>query len=74
MITAEKESNMPIWIIISAGCHQESSVSIAIAYGSDGHGSIPSMSKRFFSSPQHPDRIWGSPSLSSGYEELLPQR
>jgi hypothetical protein len=29
----------------------------------DGRGSIPSKSKRFSSSSQHPDQLWGQPSL-----------
>jgi hypothetical protein len=39
-------------------------------YGLDGLGSIPD-NARFFFSPQHPDRLWGPPSLmSSGHRRL----
>jgi hypothetical protein len=31
----------------------------------DGLGSIPGRGKRFFSTPQRPDRFWGPPSLFS---------
>jgi hypothetical protein len=33
------------------------SVGIAMGYGQNGRGSIPSRDKRFFSSPQRPDRL-----------------
>jgi hypothetical protein len=50
-----------------------SSVVIATGYRLDGQGSIPSRGKRFFSSPQHPDQLWGLPSLlSNGYWGLCP--
>jgi hypothetical protein len=41
------------------------SVGVATGYGLDGRGSIPGRSKRHFSSPQRPDRLWGPPSLLS---------
>jgi hypothetical protein len=48
-------------------------VGIAMGYGLDGRGSIPGRSKRFFSFPQCPDRLWGQPSLlSNGYWGLFP--
>jgi hypothetical protein len=51
---------------------QESSVSIVIGYGLGGWGLIPGRCKRFFSFPQHPDQLWGPPSLlSSGYWGLF---
>jgi hypothetical protein len=41
-------------------------------YGLDGLGWIPGRSKRFFSSPQRPDRFWCPPSLLfSGYRGAL---
>jgi hypothetical protein len=39
----------------------ESSVRTAMGYGLDGRGSIPGRGTRFFSSPQHPDRLRGPP-------------
>jgi hypothetical protein len=40
----------------------------------DGRGSIPGRDKRFFSTLQRPDRLWGPPSLVSyGYRRLLPR-
>jgi hypothetical protein len=37
-------------------------------------GLIPGRDKRFFSSPQHPDRLWGpSSDLSNGYRGLFPR-
>jgi hypothetical protein len=52
---------------------QASSYDILMGYKLDGKGisSIPSRRKRFFSSPQHPDQLWGPSSLSSGYWGLL---
>jgi hypothetical protein len=50
----------------------DSSVGIAKGYVLDGRGSIPGRSKRFLSAPQHPDQLWGLPSLqSNGYLGLL---
>jgi hypothetical protein len=44
---------------------------VGIATGLDGPGSNPG-SARFLSSPQRPDRFWGSPSLlSNGYRGLF---
>jgi hypothetical protein len=46
---------------------QDTSVGIVMGYGLDGLGLIPG-SERFFSSPPHPDRLWGpSIRLSNGY-------
>jgi hypothetical protein len=43
-------------------------LSIVTGYGLDGPSLIPGRVK-FFSSPQHPDRLWGPPSLlSNGYQ------
>jgi hypothetical protein len=42
-------------------------------YGLEDRGSIPGRGKRFFSSPQRPDRLWGPSSLlSNGYRGLSP--
>jgi hypothetical protein len=50
-----------------------SPVEIGTGYGLDGRGSIPSCA-RLFSSPQHPNRLWGlSSSLSNGYRWLFLQ-
>jgi hypothetical protein len=46
-------------------CFGDSSVGIATGYGLDGRGSIPCRAKRFFSSPQLPDSLWGPLSLIS---------
>jgi hypothetical protein len=47
------------------------SVGIATGYGLDTRGSIPGKGKRFFSTPQRPDMLWGSPSLLlNGYRRL----
>jgi hypothetical protein len=44
----------------------------ATSYELDGRGSIPGRAKRFFSSPQRPDRLWSPLSLlHNGYRELL---
>jgi hypothetical protein len=52
---------------------QDSSVSITRGCGMDGRGSISWRCRRFFSTPQRPDRLWGSSShLSSGYLGLFP--
>jgi hypothetical protein len=49
-------------------------VGIATGYGLDGQGSIPGRCKRFFSSSQRPDRLWGLPSpLSIGYQGRFTQ-
>jgi hypothetical protein len=49
------------------------SVSIATGYGLEGPVSIPG-SARFFSSPQHPDRLWSPSSLlTNGYRGLFPR-
>jgi hypothetical protein len=45
-----------------------SAVGITTDYGLGGCGSIPDKDKRFFFTPQRPDRLWGPPSLlSNGY-------
>jgi hypothetical protein len=42
------------------------------SYGLDGRDSIPGRDKRFVSTPQRPDRLWGPPSLlSNGYWGLI---
>jgi hypothetical protein len=39
---------------------QNSSVSMVTGYGPDSRGLIPGKGKRLFSTPQRPDRLWGS--------------
>jgi hypothetical protein len=41
----------------------DSSVSIAMAWGMNGQGSIPGRNKRFLSIPQRPDLLWAPESL-----------
>jgi hypothetical protein len=42
--------------------------------GLDGHGSNPSSCRRFFPSPEGPDRPWSPPSpLYNGYRGLFPR-
>jgi hypothetical protein len=63
-------------IVISVGKEKEkalstcrnrgSSVGIATSYDLDGWVSIPGRGKRFFSSPQQPDRLWSPPNQSNG--------
>jgi hypothetical protein len=36
---------------------------IVMGYGLDSRSSISGRNKRFFSPSQHPDRLWGPPSL-----------
>jgi hypothetical protein len=46
---------------------------IETGYKLEGRGSILGRGERFFSSPQHPDRLSGPPSLlSNAYLELFP--
>jgi hypothetical protein len=45
---------------------------IEMSYELDGQGLIPGRGKRFFSTTQRPDWLWGSPNLlSNGYQELF---
>jgi hypothetical protein len=39
---------------------RDSSLGVATGYEVDGRGSIPGRSKRFFSTPRCPDRLWAS--------------
>lgn len=49
-------------------------VGMATGYGLDGYASIPSQSKRFFSSPQLLYQPWGLPSLFfSEYQKFFPR-
>jgi hypothetical protein len=53
---------------------RDSSVGIAMGYGVDAQVSITGRGKRFFSTPQRPDQLWGPDSLlSNGYLGLFPQ-
>jgi hypothetical protein len=65
-------SNPPSVICLSrntvCGKSRDNSVGMVTGYGMDRQGSTLGRVKRFFSSPQRPDRLWGAPSLlSSGY-------
>jgi hypothetical protein len=51
---------------VPEGRSRNSSAGIATGYGLDWPGSTPGRA-RFFSSPQHPDRFCGSPSLLSDW-------
>jgi hypothetical protein len=43
-------------------------IRLAVGYGLDSPGSIPARGKKFLTTPQRPDWLWGLPSLlSSGY-------
>jgi hypothetical protein len=56
------------WVKILNIISQKSSVGIATGYGLEGRDSIPGGRKRFFSTPQCPDELWGSPNfLSNGW-------
>jgi hypothetical protein len=53
---------------------RDSSVCVASGYGLDCQGSIPGRDKRFFSTPQRPDRLWDPRSLVyNGYRGLFPR-
>jgi hypothetical protein len=45
--------------------NQDGSVGIVTGYWSGGRGSILCTDKRFFSTPQRPDRLWSPPTLVS---------
>jgi hypothetical protein len=60
-------------LVSDNGC-QESSVSKATGYGLDSRVSIPSWGKKYFSTVQHPDQLWGSTRLlCNGYWALFLQ-
>jgi hypothetical protein len=63
-----------LWLMyVHAKRGRDSSDGIEMGYGLDGRGSIPGKGKRFFSTSQHLDRIWGSPGLLYiGYWGLVP--
>jgi hypothetical protein len=64
---------IPIFIVTSLVWNRNSSVSIGTDQRLDGWGSLPSSIKRFSSTPQRPDRLWGPPSfLSRWYRDLSP--
>jgi hypothetical protein len=51
-----------------------SSLGIATGYELDGQGSILCKGKRYFSSPQQPDQLWGHlPSYPMGTGSSLPK-
>jgi hypothetical protein len=53
---------------------RDSLVGIATRYGLEGRGSIPGRGEICFFTPQHPDRLWGPPSLlSNGPGSLSPE-
>jgi hypothetical protein len=59
-------------------CHSRKSkdglFGIATGFGLDGQGSLPGRSKKFFSTPQRPDQLWGPPSLlCNGYQGSFPE-
>jgi hypothetical protein len=54
--------------LIIFGESRDSSVGIALDYGLDDRGPVHGRGWVFFSSPPHPDWLWGPPSfLSNGY-------
>jgi hypothetical protein len=51
---------------------RDNSIGIATAYRLDGRGSILGREKRHFSSPQHPNPLWGQPNFPiSRYRGLV---
>jgi hypothetical protein len=56
-----------MWYITLWKRCQDSSVGIVTGYGLDGRILIPGRGKRFLSTPQCPDRLWGPPSLLSNW-------
>jgi hypothetical protein len=52
----------------------DTSFGIATGYGLDGRGSIPESGKKFFSTPQRPERHSGPPNpISNGYQVFSPR-
>jgi hypothetical protein len=52
---------------------RDSSVGIATDYGLDSRASVLGRDKRFFSSPQCPDQLWGPPNfLHNEYRGAFP--
>jgi hypothetical protein len=54
-----KKMGISIALISELVHYTDRSVGIATGYGLDDRSSVPDRGKRFFSTPQRPDRMWG---------------
>lgn len=62
---------IPLLVVANFSQYLKLARSVVLGYGPDSWGSIPGMGKRFFSSPQCADWLWGPPNfLPSGYWAL----